>query len=775
MSNQVSVAIENARLHADALSRMKEADLAKKDLEATLRSLSDSEEKLRLTLESVSEGITVSDLKGKILQVNDAALSMHGCDRREEVIGRSAFELIARKEHATAMHNLKRTLETGHSGLIEYTLLRKDGSEFPGELNASLIRDAAGEPIAFVACTRDITERKKAEERLRESERKYRLIADSTTDYISMVTFKGTYSYVSPSTRALGYEPEELLGKSGFDFIHPDDIKKLVPLWTKYATKKPNALLALKRENISEFINFRYRGKWGQWHYIEATANLVDALHGEGLDILLTCRDMTERKQAEDILRESEEKYRTIFESANDILVLLDTKGRIVDTNTKLSELGGYRREEVVGKNIRSLSKMMTKKSLAIVLKNFLKTSVGIGVPPFEVEMIKKNGELATAEISAVAIKKDGKIVGVLGILRDVTQRKQAEAELRAQKELTDRILTNAPNNVLVVGRDLQVVLANKTFYDTFKVKKGKVEGRRIDDIIPIADLSQAISNVLAGRESRLQIEFRHNIAATERTLVASIVPMQREETLLLLRDVTDEREKQERLYLTDRLASVGEMASGIAHELNNPLTGVIGLSQLLLENDMPDDIKEDIAAIYSEAQRAAGIVKKLLAFARKHAPVREATRINNVIEDVLKLRAYEDKVNNIEVNTNLDPQLPEIMVDSFQMQQVFLNIILNAETAMAETHNRGTLTITTRRIDNTINVSFTDDGPGIAKENLGRLFDPFFTTKEVGKGTGLGLSICYGIVTEHGGKIYAQSKLGRGATFVVELPVNTR
>ncbi len=139
----------------------------------------------------------------------------------------------------------------------------------------------------------------------------------------------------------------------------------------------------------------------------------------------------------------------------------------------------------------------------------------------------------------------------------------------------------------------------------------------------------------------------------------------------------------------------------------------------------------------------------------------------------ILALRAYEQKVNNIQVNTHLASDLPEIIADTFQLQQVSLNIIINAEHFMIEAHRRGTLTITTERVGDIIRASFADDGPGIAEENLGHLFDPFFTTKEVGKGTGLGLSICHGIVTGHGGRIYAESELGKGATFIVELPIS--
>jgi len=240
-------------------------------------------------------------------------------------------------------------------------------------------------------------------------------------------------------------------------------------------------------------------------------------------------------------------------------------------------------------------------------------------------------------------------------------------------------------------------------------------------------------------------------------------------------RDITERKKMQEQLLTNDRLASIGELVSGVAHELNNPLTGVIGFSELLAgRKDLPDDAKEDIKVINREAQRTANIVKNLLTFARKHPKEKQATAINKAIEAVLELRTYEQKVSNIQVNTQFASDLPEIIANAFDLQQVFLNIIVNAEHAMLEAHGKGTITIITERDGDIIRASLVDDGPGISKENLGHVFDPFFTTREVGKGTGLGLSICYGIITEHGGKIYAKSELGKGATFIIELPVAT-
>lgn len=241
---------------------------------------------------------------------------------------------------------------------------------------------------------------------------------------------------------------------------------------------------------------------------------------------------------------------------------------------------------------------------------------------------------------------------------------------------------------------------------------------------------------------------------------------------VLIFRDITERKQMERRTQLTSRLATVGEMASGIAHEINNPLTGVIGFAQLLMQRDIPEDVRKDVEIINDGARRVAAIVNRLLTFARQHKPKWEYININQIMESTLALRAYEMETSNIKATTQLDPELPRTMADGGQLQQLFLNLIMNAETEMKSAHSGGNLLIKTRTIDNAICISLADDGPGIAKENLERIFDPFFTTREVGQGTGLGLSVCHGIITEHGGRIYAESKLGKGATFIVELPI---
>ncbi|MBM4445979.1 MAG: response regulator [Chloroflexi bacterium] len=246
--------------------------------------------------------------------------------------------------------------------------------------------------------------------------------------------------------------------------------------------------------------------------------------------------------------------------------------------------------------------------------------------------------------------------------------------------------------------------------------------------------------------------------------------------------DITERKKAEElrrqlelKAQVTSRLASVGEMAAGVAHEINNPLTAVVGYAQLLMDReDVPPGIRSDLEAINDGARRVAGIIQRLLAFSRQTEPQQKLVDINELIESTLVLRAYHLRVNNIEVVTRLTTDVLETVADPGQIQQVLLNLIVNAEMEMKLAHGKGKITITTEKSHNTIKICCQDDGPGIRPAVMDRIFDPFFTTREVGQGTGLGLSLCYGIVTEHKGKIYVESKPGNGATFIVELPVVT-
>lgn len=230
----------------------------------------------------------------------------------------------------------------------------------------------------------------------------------------------------------------------------------------------------------------------------------------------------------------------------------------------------------------------------------------------------------------------------------------------------------------------------------------------------------------------------------------------------------------QAQLIQSEKLSGIGEFVAGVAHELNNPLTTVMGFSEMLQQQNTNPEQKRHLEMVHKSAVRCQKIVQNLLSFSRRHKPERKLVCLNSLVESAVDILAYQLRTSNIVVSTQLDPSLPNAMVDSHQIQQVFINILNNGRQAMEAHQPKGSIRISTSRSGTKVKVVFQDDGPGIRAENLGKLFDPFFTTKEVGKGTGLGLSICYGLIQEHGGSIVAQSEYGHGAAFIIELPIAT-
>jgi signal transduction histidine kinase len=229
----------------------------------------------------------------------------------------------------------------------------------------------------------------------------------------------------------------------------------------------------------------------------------------------------------------------------------------------------------------------------------------------------------------------------------------------------------------------------------------------------------------------------------------------------------------KEQLIQAEKMTALGQLVAGVAHEINNPLTGILGFSQLLVKQGLAPDVQRKLQTISLEAERMSKIVRNLLAFARRHAPEKKTLDLNQIIEETLALKAYHLRARQIRVVKDLDPHLPMTLLDFNQMEQVLINLLNNAEQAMTEARRGQTVTLTTRTVEGRIELRVSDDGPGIPPEIQERIFEPFFTTKKEGSGTGLGLSLCYGIVEEHGGKIRIESRPGEGATFVVDLPIS--
>lgn len=249
-----------------------------------------------------------------------------------------------------------------------------------------------------------------------------------------------------------------------------------------------------------------------------------------------------------------------------------------------------------------------------------------------------------------------------------------------------------------------------------------------------------------------------------------------------LIRDVSERKKRDDQLrdgryqmLQAEKMAALGQTISGVAHELNNPLATILSWAERLAERDVDDKTKQGLEVILGEAERAARIVRNLLTFARKRQTTRAMVDLNQVVRETLALRAYEQKVTNIQVVEALSTGLPEVFADGHQIKQVLLNLVINAEQACLGANGRGTIVVRTMHDGDrgSAVLEVSDDGPGIPEERLGKVFDPFFTTKEVGQGTGLGLTVAYAIAREHGGRIWVESKMGKGTSFFVELPIS--
>jgi PAS domain S-box-containing protein len=475
----------------------------------------------------------------------------------------------------------------------------------------------------------------------------------------------------------------------------------------------------------------------------------------------------------------SEEKLRQIFESVTDGISVTDLEGIITEANQRTVEMHGFSsKNKLLGKSVFELLAPHEHNRIAADLKKAIQEGAISGV---EYTLSRADGSEFPGELS-INVLKDGqsKLLGHITIARDITKRKEIDEAVKRAAEEWSRTFDSINDAICINSKDFRLQRVNKAFADMYHVEPSQVIGKRCYEITGEGEeppegcphqetlrTAKPAKSEFFMQEKGTYVEISTSpIFSEEGEVVGSVH---------ITRDTTEQKKQNERLMSTDRLASLGELAAGTAHEFNNPLTSVIVLSELLMEKASSKDIREDLKLINNEAQRAANVARNLLTFGGKHAPVKKPDQINSIIEDVLELRAYEHKAKNIDVERHFDPNLPEIMADYFQMQQVFMNITINAEYFMIEAHGRGTLTITTQKENNTVKISFADDGPGITPENLNRIFDPFFTTKEAGKGTGLGLSICHSIVTEHGGQIYVRSQLGKGTTIFVELPVESR
>jgi PAS domain S-box-containing protein len=563
---------------------------------------------------------------------------------------------------------------------------------------------------------------------------------------------------------------------------------------------------------------------WLPGYFLASNSNYADPA-GRQLGVVHVLKDITDRKRAE-------EKYRTLVSSVQEGVFISTPTGRFLDFNDALLRMTGYEsREELQHVDIpeRFYVNAKDRERLRRLLDEHG------SVADFEFEMRRKDGEVRTMLESSIAVRDaGGNVTAYQGFLLDITERKQAEHEIRRRNR--ELMVLNSIGQTLSESLELSESLQRtlRQMAELFNLDASSIylldeAGRKLRRVASVGHRTEYARHFPA---VTLQAELLQHIKSVHATFVpAQGLPLpavlrdaQKKEELVsayivilwskdrvvgalvvgsrtprefspsdtnlliavgsqissaidrtLLYDETKQayenlRRAQEQLLQSEKMAAVGQLISGVAHELNNPLTAILGYSQLLTTNGETGSRGVEYAEkLYKQAQRTHRIVQNLLSFARQHKPERVAVQLNQVLEDTLALRDYDLRVSNIRVHLELAPDLPMTAADPHQMQQVFLNMVNNAVDAILEHSNEGDLWVRSGVSADRLLVEFTDSGPGV--QDASRVFDPFYTTKPVGKGTGLGLSICYGIVSEHGGTIRVRNLATRGACFTIELP----
>ena len=503
-------------------------------------------------------------------------------------------------------------------------------------------------------------------------------------------------------------------------------------------------------------------------------------------------RQQTSLGKAYEALRESEQRYRSLVDLSPEAVVV-QSEGKYVYINDAGVRLyGAANAEELLGRPVMDFIHPDHRPLLAERIRQIQEE--GKQLSPIEVKILRLDGQVIDVEGVEAPVTYQGKLA-IQAIIRDVTERKRADKEIARLALAAGTI----GEGICVTDTEGCIQYVNPALERMLQYEQGELIGRPVSDLHPGGPsdptLQEIMKGLLSGKwsgEAGRRTKSGDLISTLETATAMYDETGQLVGYVCISADVTERnlleeeraqnardlqkalqehQETQQQLIQSTKLAALGQLVSGVAHELNNPLTGIWGNSQMIMRKEIDENLREDLETIQDEASRAIKIVQNLLSFARDHKPEKMRASLNEAVEKAIDLRAYEMRVSGIKLERELQSDLPESWFDFHQMQQVFLNLIINAEQAMQEANGSGTLVIKTQRLRETVQISFADDGPGIPKEHMDRIFDPFFTTKEVGKGTGMGLSLCYGIIQEHGGSIQVLSKVGKGTTFIIELP----
>jgi PAS domain S-box-containing protein len=729
----------------------------------------ESEIRFKELFEAFSEGILFVTPAGHLLDANPALVRILGFNNKEEM---QAFNFRDLYADPAARDEIIRELEAkGSVHEREIVMRRKDGKLIHCLTSGFAMRDASGRPVRLQGTLIDITQRREMERRLAEEQSFTRRLVAGFPDLVAVLDREGRFIYISDHVEAvLGWKAASYVGRLFAARANDEDRANLHAMFQRI----------VGGEDAVGQAEFRAPHADGTWRDLLLTARPFFDEEGKVCGLVTAAHDISERKRMEQALRESEERVRLMIEGVSDYAIfMLDTDGRVASWNLGAERIKGYQADEIIGKHFSVFDTPEDIRSGKP--QELLQKAESTGQVSEEGWHVRKDGTRFFANVVITAVRDhEGKLRGFSNIARDVTERHQIEKKLHQEQQFVKSLVACFPDLIVVLDKKGQFEFVSDRVKDILGVTPQEYIGRPIGQRIEAEDrakLTAMFRAAMAGQKDIEQTEIHaRDVNGVVKTLrvTANALCDEKGQIVGMVssgRDVTESKQLEQRLADKEKFASMGQMMAGAAHELNNPLTAILGVSDLLRERATDESTKRQVDLILQQARRAATIVQNLLAFSRPVARGRTALRLDDIVKEAISIQRTSLEKRNIQVTfTSPEGPLP-IDGDRKLLLQVFLNILANAEQSIAPAHEQGTLNVSIAREGDKFAVTFADDGPGIPAEIIGKIFDPFFTTKRPGGGSGLGLTISLAVIKEHGGTISVDSRPGAGAIVRVELP----
>jgi two-component system NtrC family sensor kinase len=765
---------------SDEDSKQKITDLEGRLREYENRGAEQHIQEVTKRLEKIAEmgddGIIVFDEDYRIEFANAVASEITGY-AKERLIGMDFRRLLSERDigYLDQMHSTV-GIDESKRVCTEMEVLTEKGMKWDAEVCITIAKVEKG-GVETYAYLRDITQRKRMEREIREATKRFEKMAEMGDDGIIVFGQDSRIEFANQmATEIMGFPRDQILGREFFSLIGKRDEEFLEEM-------------VMRGEGMGQKVCTEMGIKTPQGPVKETEVCIAPTQSEDGqIKTYAYIRDITERKKFERELKESEEKFRNLFERVRHGLFISSKEGKFVDCNQALLEMAGYESKE-------EFLKIDIAKDLYVNPEDRRKfqglTEAQGFVKDLEVEFKKKTGEKITVLLTAhVKRDEEGRVIGYEGLNIDISERKRMERELKEANEFLMNLIEDSVDGIIVTNMKGDILIFNKGAENILGYKTEEVVGKmNIRSIYPPGVAKEVMEKLKSpdyggiGKLTSFPITHRRKDgAAVEGDLSASLIYDENGQEIAsvgIFKDLRERlrierelREMQQALLQSEKLAAMGKLTSQIAHELNNPIYGIMNTLELLKTEIPPENKRRKILELsLSEIQRLAEMLRNMLSFSKPEEEKRRPVKINELVEGILLVMEKQMRESNIKVETHFDDTLPEVMASTNQMRQVMLNLLKNAKEAMPK---GGNLTVRTSREDHKVMVAIQDTGVGIPEELRDKIFEAFFTTKQKVKGVGLGLSVCYGIIKDHGGEIRVDSEVDKGTTFTILLPLSS-